>query len=57
MKQIRHEIIIRAIEKLSSLTGEDFHGYKSEIYDTLLVIYEEAKENINVNDIIHAFLV
>lgn len=45
VKSFKHKIIIKAIDKLSNLTGENFHGYNSEIYNILSIVYEEAKKN------------
>ena len=38
----RDEVINNAIEKLSQLTGEDFHGYRSEIWIVLGAVYDSG---------------
>ena len=38
----RDEVINKAIEKLSKLTGEDFHGYRSEIWIALGEVYDSG---------------
>jgi hypothetical protein len=41
----RDEVINKAIEKLSKLTSEDFHGYRSEIWIVLGEVYDSG-ENV-----------
>ena len=38
----RDTIINKAIEKLSQLTGEDFHGYRSGIWIVLGEVYDSG---------------
>jgi len=38
----RDDAINKAIEKLSQLTGEDFHGYRSEIWIVLGDVYDSG---------------
>ena len=38
----RDDAINKAIEKLSQLTGEDFHGYRSEIWIVLGEVYDSG---------------
>lgn len=38
-------IISEAIDKLSKLTGDDFHGYRSEIWDVLAGVMREQDRN------------
>ncbi len=42
MEDLKHTSITNAIGKLSSLTGEDFHGYRSEIWNVLDSVYEAS---------------
>ena len=42
MMKDRDEVINKAIEKLSKLTGEDFHGYRSEIWIVLGAVYDSG---------------
>jgi hypothetical protein len=44
----RDEVINNAIEKLSKLTGEDFHGFRSEIWIVLGEVYDSG--NIRTPD-------
>ena len=44
----RDDAINKAIEKLSQLTGEDFHGYRSEIWIALGEVYDSG--NIRTPD-------
>jgi hypothetical protein len=44
MKQ-KDEIINEAINRLSELTGEDFHGYRSEIWNVLSGVMNEQDRN------------
>jgi hypothetical protein len=39
----RDEVINRAIDLLSQLTKEDFHGYRSEIWSVLVEVYREGQ--------------
>ena len=38
----RDDAINKAIEKLSKLTSEDFHGYRSEIWIVLGEVYDSG---------------
>ena len=42
MEDLKHKVITKSIDKLSVLTGEDFHGYRSEIYNVLSSVFEAA---------------
>ena len=44
----RDTIINKAIEKLSKITGEDFRGYRSEIWIVLGEVYDSG--NIRTPD-------
>lgn len=40
---MKDEIINKAIDKLTELTGEDFHGYRSEIWNVLADVYNSNR--------------
>ena len=42
MEDLKHEVITKGIDRLSALTGEDFHGYRSEIYSVLSSVFEDS---------------
>ncbi len=42
MEDLKHEIITNGIDRLSALTGENFHGYRSGIYNVLSSVYEAS---------------
>jgi hypothetical protein len=39
MSNTRDATLVDAAEKLSRLTGEDFHGYRSEVWGVLSLVY------------------
>ena len=41
----RDRVINEAIDKLSELTKEDFHGYRSEIWCVLLRVYDQGGQS------------
>jgi len=42
---MKDKIINRTIERLKELTGEDFHGYRSEVWSEISMAMEEYKES------------
>jgi len=40
---MKDETINKAIDKLTQLTGEDFHGYRSEIWGVLAEVYNSNR--------------
>jgi len=40
---MKDEVINKAIDKLSRLTKEDFHGYRSEIWNVLAEVYNSNR--------------
>lgn len=40
---MKDEIINKAIDRLTQLTGEDFHGYRSEIWNVLAEVYNSNR--------------
>ncbi len=45
-KNTRDDLINSAINKLSKLTGEDFHGYRSEVWNLLSSFLSSKDEEI-----------
>lgn len=45
MNDRQHDgIISQAIKKLSELTGEDFHGYRSEVWNVISTVIDEVSK-------------
>uniref|UniRef100_A0A6M3LKG4 Uncharacterized protein n=1 Tax=viral metagenome TaxID=1070528 RepID=A0A6M3LKG4_9ZZZZ len=42
-------VMNKAIDKLSLLTKEDFHGYRSEIWAVLAEVYREGQQTDSVD--------
>ena len=45
-EKARDELINNAINRLSELTGEDFHGYRSEVWNVLSSLLSEKEKEI-----------
>ena len=43
---IKHKTITSAIDELTELTGEDFHNYRSEIWNVLSKVYDNPTKKI-----------
>jgi len=48
-EDLKHKIITSSIDELTKLTGEDFHNYRSELWDILSKIYDELTKKILID--------